>query len=46
MEINVNRFLEALPLAGIGMLGVFVVIVAIFICVKLLTLIKGKDENQ
>ncbi len=44
---NVNRLLEALPIAGIGMLGVFIVITAIFLTVKLLgVLFKDKEENQ
>ena len=44
---NVDRLLEALPVAGIGMLGVFIVVTAIFLSVKLLgALFKDKEQNQ
>lgn len=45
--MNINGLLKALPIAGIGMLGVFVVIIAIFLSVKLLgVLFKDKEQNQ
>jgi len=46
MNLNFNNLLEALPTAGFGMLGVFIVITTIFLCVKLMGFfLKDKSEN-
>ena len=44
--LNIDTFMEALPIAGAGMLGVFIVITAIFLAVKILCrLLKDKEEK-
>ncbi len=44
--INVNGLLESLPTSGLGMLGVFVVMGAIYVSIKLLCwLIRPKKEQ-
>lgn len=44
---NVANLMKALPTAGYGMLGVFIVITAIFLCVKLMgVVLKDKSDNQ
>lgn len=44
--LNIDNFMEALPIAGTGMLGVFAVITAIFLSVKILCrLLKDKEEK-
>lgn len=43
---RIDNLMEALPTAIYGMLGVFIVITAIFLCVKLMgSIFKDKEEQ-
>ncbi len=47
MTIDVQAFLASLPIMGLGMLGIFIVIIAIMLAVKImsyLTAPKNKEE--
>ena len=44
--IDVNAFLETLPLMGKGMLGIFVVTLVIVGAMLLLNKTSGNDKNQ
>lgn len=45
-KIDVDAFLESLSMMGIGMLGIFVVIAVIMICMYALTgIFKDKGDN-
>ena len=34
MELNVELFMETLPIMGKGMLGIFIVMIVILFCIK------------
>lgn len=46
MNINVDAFLETLPIMGKGMLGIFLVTLTIVICIILLNKITSNDNNN
>ncbi len=43
--INFNAFLQTLPICGLGLLGVFIVMGAIYLSVYLLCRILAKKEK-
>ena len=45
MSINVQAFLDSLPIMGMGMVGIFIVTVIIIVVVSLLNKITGKFEK-
>ena len=45
MELNVELFMETLPIMGKGMLGIFVVIVIIALLVYALTKITSRNKG-
>ena len=45
MELNVELFMETLPIMGKGMLGIFVVIVVIALLVYVLTKITSRKKS-
>lgn len=49
MEINVQQFLDSLPVMGMGMLGIFIVtgiIVLTIAALNFFTRPRKKDENK
>lgn len=46
MQFSIERLFEALPIAGAGMLGVFIVIAAILVVVKLLCRLFKEDKEN
>jgi len=45
MSINVQAFLDSLPIMGMGMVGIFIVTVIIIVVVSLLNKITGKFKK-
>jgi len=45
MSINVQAFLDSLPIMGMGMVGIFIVTVIIIVVVSLLNKITTKFEK-
>ena len=45
MEISVEKFLNALPIMGMGMLGIFLVTCVIILAVLILSKLGKKDEE-
>ena len=45
MSINVQAFLDSLPIMGMGMVGIFIVTVIIIVVVSLLNKITGRCEK-
>ena len=45
MSINVQAFLDSLPIMGMGMVGIFIVTVIIIVVVFLLNKITGRFEK-
>jgi len=45
MSINVQAFLDSLPIMGMGMVGIFIVTVIIIVVVSLLNKITGRFEK-
>ena len=44
MEISVEKFMESLPIMGMGMLGIFIVTAVIVAAIGLLNLLTGKKQ--
>lgn len=46
MQINVQAFLDSLPIMGIGMAGIFIVTLIIVIAVNLLNKLTAPKDSQ
>ena len=45
MKIDVNAFLDSLPIMGVGLLGIFIVTIVIIIGIYILTAITSKSAE-
>ncbi len=46
MGLNIAGFMETLPIMGFGMLGIFVVMIVIYLCIRLLGLLFPEKGEQ
>jgi len=46
MNINVDAFLETLPVMGKGMLGIFIVTGVIVLAIYILNAVTGKKDKE
>ena len=44
--LNFQAFLDTLPIMGLGMAGIFVVILAIMLAVKIMSVLTAPKDNK
>ena len=44
--LNINTFLESLPTSGLGLLGVFIVMAAIYVCIRILCRVLAPNKKE
>jgi len=44
--LHLNEFLQTLPICGLGLAGVFIVMAAIYLCVRLLCGVLSKKKAE